>query len=362
MALPAPPEGGPSPWRRFGLPALFVVALFVALWMRRPQEGGPQQALWIFQGSTMGTTYTVKVLPSGVQGGEADLKRLIEASLKDVNNKMSTYQADSELSGLNQNPSTEPISISPALVKVTQQALALSQHSQGAFDVTVGPLVNAWGFGPKDMGSPPTQEELEALAPRVGYQKLTLDAEAGTLQKQHPEMYVDLSAIAKGFGVDEVGRALEGQGASAYMVEIGGEVRARGRKADGSPWRIGVETPQAESRGVQEVLELRDMSMATSGNYRNFYEKDGKRLSHTIDPRTGSPVEHRLASVSVLDKECMVADGWATTLNVLGEEEGWALALKHELPALLIIKTPEGQFVEKFTPALEQLRSSGEGR
>jgi thiamine biosynthesis lipoprotein len=357
MALPAPPEGGPSAFRRFGLPAIFVTALFIALWMRRPEEGGQDKALWTYQGATMGTTYTVKVIPKGVQAQEDDLKALIEATLKDVNAKMSTYQADSELSKLNQNPSTEPISISPALAQVTDQALKLSQHSQGAFDVTVGPLVNAWGFGPKDMGTPPTKEELEALAPRVGYQRLTLDRGAGTLKKEHPQMYVDLSAIAKGFGVDEVGRALEGQGASAYMVEIGGEVRARGQKADGSLWRIGVETPQAQKRGVQEVIALRDMSMATSGNYRNFYEKDGKRLSHTIDPRTGQPVEHRLASVSVLDKECMVADGWATTLNVLGEEEGWALALKHKLPALLIIKTPEGLFVEKSTPALEELRA-----
>jgi thiamine biosynthesis lipoprotein len=352
--------GGPGALRRLWLPALFVVGLFVALWWRQPE--GPQgDGIWSWQGQSMGTTWSVKAVPPAAGAGREALGAVITEALADVNHKMSTYMPESELSRFNQNPSVAPVPIGEDLVTVLREALRLSARSGGAFDVTVGPLVNAWGFGPTDMGAPPTEAALAELRPRVGYQKLHLDEGARTLRKEHAQMYVDLSAIAKGFGVDQVARALERQGVSSYFVEVGGEVRAKGRKPDGGRWRVGIEKPDAEARGVQEVVELDGLSMATSGNYRNFYEKDGKRLSHTINPQTGAPVEHRLASVSVVHPECMVADGWATALNVLGEEEGFALALREGLPVLMLVKTPAGAFVEKATPAFEELRAATRG-
>ncbi len=359
MAQPVMPGEGPGAFRRFVLPVLFVLGLFAALWLRRP-ETEPANHLWTITGPTMGTSFTIKVAP-GDPDDEALEKRTtdaIQAALKDVNQKMSTYQPDSELSTFNKTPSTEPVTVSEDLHKVMAESLRISTLSGGAFDVTVGPLVNAWGFGPKDMGTPPGPKELDTLAPKIGYQRLSLAGDKGarTLKKAHPEMYVDLSAIAKGFGVDQVARSLDGLGHEHYMVEVGGEVRAKGEKSKGQPWRIGIEKPDAKLQAVQEVVELHNLSMATSGNYRNFYEKDGKRLSHTINPTTGQPVEHRLASVSVLHQDCMTADAWATTLNVLGEEKGFALAAEQKLAAFLLIKQADGTFIEKTTPAFETLR------
>lgn len=346
--------------RRFVLPALFVVALFVALWVRRPDHNPAQAELWTFTGPIMGTSFTVKVVPGPepAEGDKGKAESAILAALKDVNQKMSTYQADSELSLFNKSTDTTPVSISKDLHKVIAEAQRVSTASEGAFDITVGPLVNAWGFGPTDMGTPPTEQALEALRPIIGHQRLSLtdDGDSPTLSKEHAKMYVDLSAIAKGFGVDQVARALDSLGYQGYMVEVGGEVRARGTKPDGETWRIGIEKPDASLNAVHEVVMLRDLSMATSGNYRNFYEKDGKRLSHTIDPRTGQPVEHRLASVSVLHEDCMTADAWATALNVLGEDKGFELAKAQDLKAFLLVKQTDGTFTELVTPAFEALR------
>jgi len=350
-----PAEGGRA-LRRFIVPGVFVTAVFVALFLRRPDDGDPGR-LWTFAGPTMGTTWTVKVVPGDhPDTDQPAAEQAIIDALADVNGRMSTWLPDSELSRFNDNPTVEPVPVSDDLRHVLREALRLSEVSGGAFDVTVGPLVNAWGFGPTDGGTPPTDAEVEALRPRIGYQRLTLDDDARTLRKAHPEMRVDLSAIAKGYGVDRASFALDKLGYARYMVEVGGEVRAKGLNATGQPWQIGIEKPDEGERAVQEVVPLRDMAMATSGNYRNFYEKDGKRLSHTIDPTTGHPVDHRLASVSVFHPDCMTADGWATTLNVLGEQRGYDLAVAQDVAALLLIKAPDGQFTEKVTPAFERMR------
>ncbi len=359
MARPLPPGEGPGALRRFILPALFVLALFVALFMRRPDA---PPTVWVFKGKTMGTTYTVKVIPGGDpgEGPSNTAKSAIDTTLVDVNNKMSTYQSDSELSRFNANPTTDPVSISADLATVVDKALKLSALSQGAFDVTVGPLVNAWGFGPNKPGSPPSADVLATITPKVGYQKLSLDPKAPALAKAHAEMYVDLSAIAKGHGVDAVAAELEKLGHKRFMVEVGGEVRAKGLNASNQLWQIGVEKPDPQARAIQEIVALDNLAMATSGNYRNFYEENGKRISHTINPLTGQPVEHRLASVTVLDDNCANADGLATTLNVLGEKDGFELAVKHDIAALFIIKEPTGAFTEKATPAFERIRKQSQ--
>ena len=191
---------------------------------------------------------------------------------------------------------------------------------------------------------------------RTGYEKLEYRLDPPALRKLHPELTIDLSALAKGYGVDVLAEYLEEVGVQDYMVEIGGEIRARGTNPDGQVWRIGIEKPEpGGQRSVYEALPLEDLGMATSGDYRNYYELDGERLSHTIDPRTGRPITHKLASVTVLHEECAFADAYATALNVLGPERGYELAVSLKLPALFIVRVDD-RFEEKATPAFQALR------
>ncbi|MCP5045131.1 MAG: FAD:protein FMN transferase [bacterium] len=313
-----------------------------------------------FYGRTMGTTYSVKVASDTITDAErADLAREIETQLEVVNALMSTYRSDSELSRFNAHASVEPFALSRETVEVFAVALQVSERSAGAFDVTVGPLVAAWGFGATERPpGPPSEEELRELAARVGYAKLTLDEEDGTLRKIHPAVQCDLSAIAKGYGVDLVARALEEQGYENHLVEVGGELHAHGRKLDGEPWRVGIELPDSLTRSSHEVVRLHDVSLATSGDYRDYYEVDGERISHTIDPRIGRPIRHNLASVSVLHPEAVWADALATTLSVLGPEQGFAWAVEQQLAALFLVRESEGVFKSLATPAFETLRQA----
>ena len=349
-------EPSPGVVRRFVLPAIFVVALFAALVWRQP--GCDEQVrTWAFGGETMGTTYSVKATIKTPPVEKKDVAAAIEATLETVNNQMSTYRPDSELSRFNRAAKGTPFQVSPELITVVAKAQEVANLSGGAFDVTVGPLVNAWGFGPKKAQSPPTDTEIKQLLAKVGHSKLSFDAQKKTLTKDTDDLYVDLSAIAKGFGVDQVAARLEALGFEDFMVEVGGEVRAKGTNERGEPWQIGVEKPDESTRGIQEIVSLSNMAMATSGSYRNFYEKDGERVSHTIDATTGMPIKHRLASVTVLHTDCMSADGLATALNVLGPVRGAALAEKEGLAALFIVKGRDGRFTETVTPAFEALRA-----
>jgi thiamine biosynthesis lipoprotein len=310
-----------------------------------------------FSGSTMGTTWNVKVAGDNL-GPEAlrEVGALVAESLDDVVRRMSTWESDSELSRFNASTSTQPIAISEPIVHVLTIAEEISRLSGGAFDVTVGPLVDAWGFGNKGpVSSPPSPAALQTLLGEVGYRGLHLDPKAETLRKAHPGMAVDVSAIAKGYGVDRVAEALEESGYRNYLVEVGGELRARGRRGDGQAWRVAIERPGQEIRTLHWVVELVDRAMATSGDYRNYYELDGKRVSHTIDPRTGQPIGHALASVSVVHASTTWADAWATALNVLGPESGYALAQAQGLAAHFILGTGPGQFENLSTPAFKAL-------
>lgn len=347
-----PPSSSPlgdRPWRRFLPPALFLAAVIIA-WLWRT---GDPRVLSTFRGQTMGTTYTVKVISKVALNGEqnARIGALITQTLGEVNQSMSTYIEDSELSRLNR--SSAPFEASEPLVRLIEDARGISEASGGAFDVTVGPLVNAWGFGPQKRGTPPDAATIAALNEKIGYRKLTIAGK--TITKAHPEMYVDLSAIAKGYGVDRVFEVLREVGHADLMVEIGGETRAQGRNQHDAPWRIGIEEPVEGSRQIIEAIPIDTLAMATSGDYRNFYEQDGVRISHTIDARTGRPITHRLASVSVLHPRCAMADGWATALNVLGPEEGIALAEARGLAALFIVREADGSPTITRTAALESL-------
>ena len=307
-----------------------------------------------FSGDALGTTYTVKLATgtssAGLQGEAA--RRLITLRLESVNEKMSTWLEDSELSQFNEHGADEPFSFSPETMKVFNAAQDVSEASGGAFDITVGPIVNLWGFGPgpRQEGLP-TDDAIEETRERIGYQRITIDAEASTITKSDVDLYCDLSAIAKGFAVDAIARAMEDRSFRNYMVEVGGEVRTSGHNARGEPWQMAIEKPAAFASAIQRIVPLTNQAMATSGNYRNFYESEGTRYSHTIDPTTGRPVTHNTVSVTVLHDECMYADAWATALLVLGYEEGRAVADREGLAVLWIEESPSGEFEEHMSPA-----------
>ncbi|HOD49705.1 MAG TPA: FAD:protein FMN transferase [Candidatus Hydrogenedentes bacterium] len=318
-----------------------------------------------FSGTTMGTVYKAKVmLPDPAGTDLTALQHLIEAELEGVNAAMSTYLPDSELSRFNTHASTTPFPVSAATLDVFRLALEISERTNGAFDITVGPLVNAWGFGPGDVPENPLSDnEIQALKEHVGYQKVTIDPVASTVRKDDPALYCDLSAIAKGYGVDRVCAALENAGFHDYMVEVGGEVRTGGLNGEGAPWRIGVVRPDALLGDVETVVPMSGWSMATSGDYRNFYERNGVRYSHEIDPHTGRPISHNLASASVIHKECAVADGYATALMVMGPEEALHWANENDMAAFFIVRTADGHFRDIATKAFEQfMAQAGESR
>ena len=303
-----------------------------------------------FSGPTMGTSFSIKAsqLPEGVRVRR--LETLIKRRLGEINQQMSTYIADSELSLINKSVNTGPQFISPELFKLLFAAQEISVVTDGAYDVTVGPLVNLWGFGPdKTLNQVPTDEQIQQALAKTGYNKLKFSIRIRTLAKTQSEIYIDLSSLAKGFAVDEVANVLEKQGVANYMVEIGGELYLKGKNLQDQDWQIAVEKPNTEKRELQRVLPMTDIAMATSGDYRNYFEQDGQSFAHTIDPRTGYPVKHKLASVTVLSETTMKADAWATALMVLGYEEGYEIAEQQKLAVLFIVKSDQG-FVEYETP------------
>ncbi|HBO38931.1 MAG TPA: thiamine biosynthesis protein ApbE [Pasteurellaceae bacterium] len=312
-------------------------------------------------GNTMGTTYHIKYIDNGeLQKKPEEVHKQIETILKDVNDKMSTYIPTSELSRFNQNRQTDtPVEISADLAKVIGEAIRLNQLTDGALDITVGPIVNLWGFGPeKSADKQPTAEQIAERQAWVGINKLKLTPQNEgqfSLEKSVPQLYIDLSSIAKGFGVDKVAEHIENIGVQHYMVEIGGEIRAKGKNIENKDWQIAIEKPTLDgSRAVEQVIGLQDLAMATSGDYRNYFEQNGTRFSHEIDPKTGYPIQHHLASVTVLAPSAMTADGLSTGLFVLGEEKALQIAIQHNLPVYLIIKSSNG-FETKMSPAFEKI-------
>ncbi|MEQ3636661.1 FAD:protein FMN transferase [Alcanivorax sp.] len=316
---------------------LSVLALSLSLLLGGCDDS--KNRLSALSGPTMGSTWSVKYTGAPDKGVEA-LKADIEAALEQVNAQMSTYRPESNLSRFNNAEPGALVSLPADTVKVLVAALSLSEQTGGAYDVTVGPLVNLWGFGP-DSGrfEPPQDSDIERALGRVGWQKLLLNEQQ---LLQPGGVYVDLSSIAKGFAVDKVAGLLDHHGVNNYLVEVGGELRGKGSKPYNKPWRVAVERPIAGAREVEQVVDLQDMAVATSGDYRNFFESQGHLYSHTIDPRTGYPVEHKLASVSVLHKSAMMADGLATAMTVLGPEQGMAFAKDHELAVFFIVRTDKG--------------------
>ena len=302
----------------------------------------------------MGTTYTVKVVTSPLREERTHaVERLIQDQLDDVDSKMSTYKPESELSRFNRLHATTPFSVSRDTLEVFRVAHEVSVLSGGAFDVTVAPLVNVWGFGPEPAPEHvPSEERIAALRRHVGFAKVEISPETSTLRKLDPLVTCDLSAIASGYGVDRVATALERDGLDRYLIEVGGEVRAAGLSETDEPWRLGIERP--DGKAFVRTVPLLNRSLATSGNYRNFEEIDGRRFSHTIDPGTGRPVTHGLASVTVTEKLCVRADALAAALSALGPERGYELAVREELSALFLVRGEPDAVRERATPAFER--------
>jgi FAD:protein FMN transferase len=304
----------------------------------------------------MGTSWHVSYIPGPQTPAQQVIQQAIGSILEGVNDSMSTYLPESEISRFNRAPPEQWFAVSEQFATVLGAALEVGRYSLGAYDVTVAPLVTRWGFGPVMREQElPTEEEITALMERVGQHRLAIDTVGQAIVK-HGDIAVDFSSIAKGFAVDEVADWMAEQGIEHFLVEIGGEMRVAGLSGRGDAWRIAIERPDAGGRSVARAIQLRDIAVATSGDYRNYFERDGKRYSHSIDPRTGYPVEHDLVSVTVLHASAMMADAWATALTVLGGEQAMAVAQEQGL-AVYLIRREGDSFVDSysdtFTPYIE---------
>jgi thiamine biosynthesis lipoprotein len=306
------------------------------------------------RGATMGTTWSVVVGLPAPEPAQA-LQEQIESELLAINAALSTYIPDSEISLLNDRKGEIDQELSPRFAAVLDAALEIGKRTGGAYDVTVGPLVELWGFGASSFdGALPTEDAIAAARAAVGATGLGWNRETRRLQR--PEnVRIDLSSIAKGYAVDRISEMLAERGFSNTLVEIGGELRAQGERPEGGPWRLAVESPDPRQRRFVDALNVQNAAVATSGDYRNFFELDGKRYSHLVDPRTGYPVTHDLVSVTVIDKQCMTADALATALIVLGYDEARALAEREGLAAHFVSQTDSGLEVH-YTPAFEMYR------
>lgn len=294
------------------------------------------RTLW---GYAIGTSYTVRVVATERQAKKLDTE--IRSALNRINDSMSTYLPRSELSRFNDAPVGEWVRLSDDFYHVLAMAMDVAETSNGAFDPTIGPLVDLWGFGPiPRTDRKPSDEEIEAARRQVGYQGIELDPTEQRARKLEPRA-LDLSGIAKGHATDVVADMIEAAGIESYLVEIGGELRINGKKPDGTGWRIAIETPDSR-QGFYRILELSSGAMATSGDYRNYFEEAGVRYSHTINPATGLPIDNNLASVTVLTQSSAMADAYATVFMVLGVEQSLVLADRLEMSLFVIERTEDG--------------------
>lgn len=321
----------------------FLVLLIVGtVLIIRQQRNMPYQKC---AGTIFGTTYHI------TYQYDDDLQPELEARMKEVDNALSMFNKESIISKVNNN---QPVELNEMFVEVFQQAQKISEDTNGAFDITVAPLVNAWGFGFKNEQMP-DKHAVDSLMAIVGYQKVSYDGKH--IMKRDPRITLDCSAIAKGFGVDVVARLLEEKGIDNYMVEIGGEVVTHGISEKRVPWKIGVtkptDDPLQEGNELQTVLNLTDKAMATSGNYRNFYYKGKRKYAHTIDPKTGYPVQHSILSATVLTNRCMRADAYATAFMVMGFEGAKKVLERNPDLMAYLIYDDHGKMGVWYSPSLK---------
>ena len=325
---------------------MVLLLFFISTCKKKPE-------LIKISGNTMGTTYHISVFSE--LNDKSLLKNEIDNLLIKVNMEMSTYIKDSEISKFNSSNSIDWYPISKGFAKVVKNSLDISEKSNGAFDISIGPLITLWGFGKKQGEQIPSIEQIEATTKYIGYEELEISISPPKIKKKVSKLKINLSAIAKGYGVDKVAELLNVKGIKNYLVEIGGEIRVRGTK-NNNKWRIGIITPDTIN-DYNKVVVLSNVSLATSGDYFNYFEKNGKRYSHTINPYTKRPITHKLASVTVIHKSCMLADGYATAINVMGPRKGYEFAIKNNLAIYMIIRKDKG-FIIKMTPSFKELLSN----
>ncbi|TXS92992.1 FAD:protein FMN transferase [Parahaliea maris] len=310
-------------------------------------------------GHTMGTTWNVTYTDSGALQDPEAMQAGLQAQLDEVNASMSTYRDDAEINVVNRAAVNEWVGVSGAFLTVLEAALAVGEQSEGAYDVTVGPLVNLWGFGPRTRETQiPSEEAVQSALASVGQRYLEVDADQRRVRKLR-DVKLDFSSVAKGYGVDRLARYLETQQVHDFLVEVGGEMRLSGRSPRGDDWRVAIEKPTAGARVPAVGLALTDVAVATSGDYRNYFEFNGKRFSHSIDPRTGYPVVHDLVSVTVLAPSSMLADAWSTALEVLGAEDALRVASEQGL-AVYFIRRQGEELVATHTAAFAPYLAASE--
>lgn len=309
-----------------------------------------------FGGPTMGSTYTVKYVAGREAADKEQLQRETESILAEIDRQLSTYRVDSDIEMFNALPAGECTNMPDGVRELILAGQQLSDESDGALDLTIEPLLNLWGFGPQGRGERvPSAEEIATARQNVGQHYVRVEGEQ--LCKDRA-VQVDFNSIAAGYAVDQVAAALEASGVNSYLVEITGELKARGRKPDGAPWRVAIEAPRDNERVAQRIIELDGFAVSTSGDYRNYFERDGKRYSHTLDPQTGAPIVHHLAAVTVVDPSTLRADGLSTVLMVMGPERGMAYATERNIAAFFVIR--EGQeFISRSTGAFDELFGAG---
>ena len=313
---------------------------------------GTKKQLLSISGVTMGTSYHIKLVPQAEPDIDvAALKVKIDSRLSDIDSKMSTYKQNSDISRFNRHSDDQWMSISAETLTVITMGQQISKLSHGAFDMTVGHLVNLWGFGPTiHVDAIPDKDSIETLLSQIGYRKLELRSDPPALRKTNKNIYLDLSAIAKGYAVDAVAKLLIENQIRNFLVEIGGEIITHGEKQNHQPWVVGIESPIPKQHSLRKRLQLHNVAMATSGDYRNYFEEKGVRYSHTIDPATGYPIKHKLASVTVIDSSCMRADALATAIMVMGPISGLEFAEQQHLAIFMLVKQGD-HFIEKYSSA-----------
>lgn len=323
----------------------FLLILIIgSIFVIRQQRNTPFQK---DEGMVFGTIYHI------TYQSDTNYQKEIEAELQKVDNSLSPFNKTSIISRINRN---EKVKVDEMFSEVFQLAEKISGETDGAFDITVAPMVNAWGFGFKT-GNPPTRQTIDSLRAIVGFHTVSL--QDGYVIKKNPKTMLDCSAIAKGYGTDVVARFLKKKGVQNFMVEIGGEIVVNGNNEKLQPWRIGINKPTDDSlntsQAIQDVVSVSNIAMATSGNYRNFYYKNGKKYAHTIDPKTGYPVQHNILSATVFADDCAIADAYATSFMVLGLDGAKKILEKHpELCAYLIYSDQKGSNQIWYSPSLQK--------
>lgn len=330
--------------------AAVLSLLFVAL-----AGCGNGDAMESFGGPTMGSTYSIKYLRTKGLAGPEEVKVVVEKILAEVDRQMSTYRNDSDIERFNDLPANRCQTMPASILELVRVGEQLSLQSEGAYDLTVEPLLDLWGFGPQAREEKvPTAPALAETMKRVGHAHLRIEGEQ--LCKD-AAVEVDFNSIAAGYTVDTIAAKLEAMGIHNYLAEATGELKAAGKKLDGSPWRIALEEPRDDQQVAERVIEVDGYGVSTSGDYRNYFEQGGRRYSHTFDARTGAPINHTLASVTVIDPSTLMADGLSTLLLILGPERGWDYAEKHGIGAFFVMRADTG-FVTRANQAFERLSAA----